>query len=94
MVKANEIDPPAFPSSEDLLVLDGEGNPVFDSNGEPVLDQKKKAEVDKVASGYSTILMKNSAYLFANSILSVLSGGGSGGEGGDTTGLYLVEATL
>lgn len=86
MVKANEIDPPAFPSSEDLLVLDGEGNPVFDSNGEPVLDQEKKAEVDKVASGYSTILMKNSAYLFASSILSVLSGGGSGGEGGDTTG--------
>lgn len=86
MVKANEIDPPAFPSSEDLLVLDGEGNPVFDSNGEPVLDQEKKAEVDKVASGYSTILMKNSAYLFANSILSVLSGGGNGGEGGDTTG--------
>lgn len=57
-MKANEIDPPAFPSSEDLLVLDGEGNPVFDSNGEPVLDQEKKAEVDKVASGYSTILMK------------------------------------
>lgn len=86
MVKANEIAPPAFPSSEDLLVLDGDGNPVFDSNGEPVLDQDKKAEVDKVASGYSTILMKNSAYLFANSILSVMSGGGGSGEGGDTTG--------
>lgn len=86
MVKANEIDPPAFPSSEDLLVLDGDGNPVFDSNGEPVLDQDKKAEVDKVASRYSTILMKNSAYLFANSILSVMSGGGGSGEGGGTTG--------
>lgn len=86
MAKANEVDPPAFPSSEDLLVLDSEGNPVFDSNGEPVLDQGKQAEVDKVASGYSTILMKNSAYLFANSILSVLSGGGGGGEGGETTG--------
>ncbi len=86
MVKANEVDPPAFPSSEDLLVLDSEGNPVFDSNGEPVLDQEKKAEVDKVASGYSTALMKNSAYLFANSILSVLSGGGGGGEGSETTG--------
>lgn len=86
MIKANEVAPPAFPSSEDLLVLDSEGNPVFDSNGEPVLDQEKKAEVDKVASGYSTVLMKNSAYLFANSILSVLSGGGGSGEGSETTG--------
>lgn len=86
MVKANEIDPPTFPSSEDLLVLDDNGNPLFDSNGEPVLDQDKKAEVDKVSSSYSTILMKNSAYLFANSILSVMSGGGGGGEGSVTTG--------
>lgn len=85
MVKANEIDPPTFPSSEDLLVLDGNGNPVFDSNGEPVLDQDKKEEVDKAASNYSTILMKNSAYLFANSILSVMSGGG-GNEGVETIG--------
>jgi len=86
MVKANEIAPPSFPSSEDLLVLDGDGNPVFDANGEPVLDQNKKAEVDKVASSYSTILMKNSAYLFANSILSVISGDGDGGDGSGTTG--------
>lgn len=86
MVKANEIDPPTFPSSEDLLVLDSNGNPVFDSNGEPVLDQDKKEEVDKVSSNYSTILMKNSAYLFANSILSVMSGGGGSGEGSVTTG--------
>ncbi len=86
MVKANEIVPPAFPSSEDMLVLDSDGNPVFDSNGEPVFDQDKKSEVDTVASNYSTILMKNSAYLFANSILSVMSGGGGSSENPSTTG--------
>lgn len=83
MTKANEVDPPAFPSSSDLLVLDSNGNPIFDSNGEPVIDLEKQAEVEQVSSGYSTILRKNSAYLFANSILSVLSGGsGSSGESG------------
>lgn len=85
MVKANEVDPPSFPSSEDLLVLDSNGNPVFDSNGEPVINQDKKADVDNVASEYSTILLKNSAYLFANSILSVMTGGGGGGNP-ETTG--------
>ena len=31
---------------------------------------------------YSTILMKNSAYLYANSIMATVSGGGSGGSAG------------
>lgn len=86
MVKANEVDPPVFPSSDDLLVLDSNGNPVFDSNGEPVINQDKKAEIDKMSSNFSTILMKNSAYLFANSILSVVDGIGGGGEETGPTG--------
>ena len=86
MMKSNEVDPPAFPSSSDLIVVDSNGNPTFDSDGEPILDSEKKAEVERVSSNYSTILMKNSAYLFANSILSVMNGGG--GESGEpsTTG--------
>lgn len=86
MTKANEVDPPVFPSSSDLLVLDSDGNPTFDSNGEPIIDLDKKAKVDQVALDYSTILMKNSAYLFANSIISVMSGGSGSGEGSATTG--------
>ena len=31
MVKANEVDAPAFPSSEDLLVKDSDGNITFDA---------------------------------------------------------------
>ena len=94
MVKANEVDPPVFPSSDALLVLDSNGNPVFDSNGEPVINQDKKAEIDKVSSNFSTILMKNSAYLFANSILSVVDGIGGGGKKLDLPDLYLVEVIL
>lgn len=87
MVRANEVDPPAFPSSTDLLVLDSNGNPTFDANGEPLLDSDKQAQVEQVAANYSTILMKNSAYLFASSILSVMSGGG--GSGGSVTTGYV-----
>lgn len=80
MMKANEVDPPNFPSSEDLIVVDSEGNPIFDASGNPILDSDKQAEIGKISSDYGTILMKNSAYLFANSILSVMSGGGTGGD--------------
>lgn len=86
MTKANKVDPPAFPSSTDLLVVDSDGNPVFDDNGEPIIDSDKKAEVDKTAADYSTVLMKNAAYLFANSIMSVMGGGGGGGGEAPTTG--------
>lgn len=85
MVKANEVDAPAFPSAEDLLVCDEKGNAVFDNDGNPVLDANKQAEVEQKSAEYSDILMKNSAYLFANAIMSVMSGSGGSG-GGSTTG--------
>lgn len=84
MVSANEVDAPAFPSAEDMLVLDSEGNATFDADGNPILDAAKQALAEQMSSDYSDILMKNSAYLFANAIMSVRSGGGAGGT--TTTG--------
>ena len=86
MVKANEVDAPAFPSSEDLLVKDSDGNITFDAAGNPVLDSVKQAEIDQISASFSDILMKNSAYLFANAIMSVMTGGGSSGGGTSATG--------
>lgn len=86
MVKANEVDAPAFPSSEDLLVKDSDGNITFDAAGNPVLDSVKQAEIDQISASFSDILMKNSAYLFANAIMSVMTGGGGSGGGTSATG--------
>lgn len=79
MQTANEVDPPAFPSADDMLVKGSDGLPTFDSDGNPVIDSVKKKEIEKLSSAYSDILMKNSAYLFASSIMSVISGSGTGG---------------
>ena len=86
MVKANEVDPPAFPSSDDLLVKDSNGQIAFDSDGNPIFDSVKTALVEQMSAAYSDILMKNSAYLFANAIMSVMSGGSGGGGGVSATG--------
>lgn len=86
MVKANEVDPPAFPSSDDLLVKDSNGQIAFDSDGNPIFDSVKTALVEQMSAAYSDILMKNSAYLFANAIMSVMSGGTGGGGGVSATG--------
>lgn len=86
MVKANEIDPPEYPSSDDLVVKDSEGNITFDSNGNPVFDSAKQAEIGQISAAYSDILMKNSAYLFANAIMSVMTGGGGGSGDGTASG--------
>lgn len=94
MVKANEVDPPVFPSSDDLLVLDSNGNPVFDSNGEPVINQDKKAEIDKVSSNFSTILMKNSAYLLQTPFSLLWMASVEVGKKLDLPDLYLVEVIL
>ncbi len=84
MKKANEVDAPPFPSANDMLVVDENGNATFDSNGEPIFDVTKKADIEKTAADYAELMLKNSAYLFANSILSVLSGGSSSGDGSTT----------
>lgn len=86
MVRANEVDAPAFPSSDDLLVLDEEGNATFDNDGNPIIDSEKQALAQSQAASYSDILMKNSAYLFANSIMAVMKGGGGSSDGSSTTG--------
>ena len=79
MAEANQVDAPSFPSFEDLLVKDDDGHIKFDENGNPLIDQDKKAQVDIISSQYSEIMMKNSAYLFANAIVTVIgTGGGTG----------------
>lgn len=84
MVSANETEPPAFPPSSSFVTKDAEGNDVFDSDGNPVIDTSKVEEVERMAADYSTILIKNSAYLFANSIVSVFTGSGGGSSGSST----------
>lgn len=91
MQKANEVDAPAFPSADDLIVKDNDGNATFDANGNPILDSAKTAQIDQISADYSGIMMKNSAYLFANSIMSVLSGTGSG-TGGSTSSGFVSRA--
>lgn len=91
MQKANEVDAPAFPSADDLIVKDKDGNATFDANGNPILDSAKTAQIDQISADYSGIMMKNSAYLFANSIISVLSGTGSG-TGGSTSSGFVSRA--
>ena len=80
MQKANEVDAPTLPSADDLIVKDSNGNATFDNDGNPVLDSAKAAQIAQVSAAYSDIMMKNAAYLFANSIMSVLNGAGSGGS--------------
>lgn len=85
MQKANVVDAPTYPSADDLLIRDSEGNISFDTDGNPELNSTKIAEVKTISSRYSDILMKNSAYLFANSIVSILEpGSGGGGDSGVT----------
>ena len=86
MVKANEVEAPKFPSSEDLLVKDSSGNIIFDVAGNPILDSVKQADIDKISANFSDVLMKNSAYLFANSIMLAIGNGGGGVGGTSTTG--------
>lgn len=86
MLKANEVGAPAFPSADDLIVKDKDGNATFDANGNPILDSAKTAQIDQISADYSGIMMKNSAYLFANSIMSVLSGTGTGTESSTSSG--------
>lgn len=80
LASANETEAPDFPSAEDLLILDKDGNAIFDADGIPILDTSKQLQTEQMVSQYSTVLMKNSAYMFADAISSVLNGGGEDGE--------------
>lgn len=66
MKAANTITPPDFIT-----------NPPLTAEGEV-----DSALIAAQLEEYSTILMKNSAYLYANSIMATVSGGGSGGSAG------------
>lgn len=66
MVAANQVDAPDFTV-----------NPPTDEDGE--IDQ---AAISSQLASYSTILMQNSAYLLANSIIAAISASGSGGGSG------------
>lgn len=66
MRTANQVDAPDYTT-----------NPPLTENGE--VDKEKIASQ---LSEYSDILMKNSAYMMANAIMSTVSGGGSGGTAG------------
>lgn len=65
MVAANQVDAPDYVT-----------NPPLTDDGE--IDQEA---ISEGLAGYSTILMKNSAYLYAEAITTLL-GGGEGGGGG------------
>jgi hypothetical protein len=67
MVAANQVDVP-----------DVTTNPPTTETGE--IDS---AAINTELQNYSTILMKNSAYMFAVSIINAISASGSGGGGGD-----------
>lgn len=69
MVAANEVDAPDFST-----------DPPLTEDGSVDMDA-----INKEISDYSTILMKNSAYLYASSILDTIGGDGGGG-GGDNPG--------
>lgn len=56
-----------------------------DYSTDPPLNEDGTINDEKIAEGlaeYSQILMKNSAYMMANAIVSSIGGGGSGGSGG------------
>ena len=75
MVAASQVDVP-----------DVTTNPPLNSDGE--IDA---AAINSQLTSYSDILMKNSAYLFANSIINAISA--SGGGGGGNTGIGYVART-
>ena len=52
-------------------------------------DATVMAEINKKLEEYSEILMKNSAYLFASSIIDVIKGGGSGSADGGGLGYVI-----
>lgn len=70
MTEANKVDAPDYSEN-------------------PPLNEDGSINNEKIAEGlaeYSQILMKNSAYMMANAIISTVSSGGSGGGGGGGLG--------
>lgn len=70
MTEANKVDAPDYTTN-------------------PPLNEDGSINNEKIAEGlaeYSQILMKNSAYMMANAIISTVSSGGSGGTGGGGLG--------
>lgn len=70
MTEANKVDAPDYTTN-------------------PPLNEDGSINNEKIAEGlaeYSQILMKNSAYMMANAIISTVSSGGSGGSGGGGLG--------
>lgn len=70
MTEANKVDAPDYTT-------------------DPPLNEDGSINNEKIAEGlaeYSQILMKNSAYMMANAIISTVSSGGSGGSGGGGLG--------
>lgn len=69
LVKASQVTPPDFTVSPPTITL---------PSGEVVIDTDTIA---KELGNYSTILLKNSAYLMANTMQAAVDSGGSGGSG-------------
>lgn len=75
MTQANSVDAPdcvTNPSYE----TNEDGTTKTDEDGVPIVDETK---INNGLADYSDILMKNSAYMLANAIISTISPGGSGG---------------
>lgn len=75
MHDANEVDAPDFTSNPPYLT-NSDGSVKKDDLGVPQVDH---GAIATQLSEFSDILMKNSAYLFANAILTVMGGNSSGG---------------
>ncbi len=77
MTKANSTDAPEFVSSP-IYKKNDDGTDLLDDDGAKVVDTNAMATQ---MAEYSTILMKNSAYMMANAIISTIDPDGGTGSG-------------
>lgn len=79
MTKANNVDTPDF-MTDPIFKKNEDGSYQLDEDGAMIVDTDAMATS---MEDYSTILMKNSAYMMANAIISTIDpNGGSGGTAG------------
>lgn len=78
MTDANNNDTPDFVASP-IYEMNEDGSYKLDEDGALIVDT---VAMDEKMKEYSTILVKNSAYMMANAIVSTIFSGGSGGSSG------------
>lgn len=83
MTKANQVDAPDY-TTDPPYEKEEDGSIKVDENGIPIIDQEL---IKNKLAEYSDILLKNSAYMLANAIVSTISP--NGGEGGTSGSGFL-----